>query len=174
MLFCEQFHLKRFQYDAATGELIKVNGCLSYPAQLDMAPYFQDTTRCTKYDLFSVIVHQGSIYSGHYFAYISRRCGGSCKWYCCNDNQVAAAPLEHVFGRNFGVPPNVAHSEASRTPPTAYVSARAMNRPSTPCVTFNYSLQVHFALPSTRCRHSETIAAGVGRCPCTIGEPLYL
>lgn len=66
------FSLLRFSYDIAKGERYKETGKFVFPFEIDMAPY------CTKemkpgdsiYELFSVVIHSGCSYGGHYHAYI--------------------------------------------------------------------------------------------------------
>ncbi|KAI6184460.1 Ubiquitin carboxyl-terminal hydrolase [Aphelenchoides bicaudatus] len=53
------------------------------------------------YQLFSVLIHQGSATGGHYFAYIKNL--DQQKWFCFNDSSVTHATLEEVkktFGGN--------------------------------------------------------------------------
>jgi len=51
------------------------------------------------YELFSVMVHSGGAYGGHYFAYIKSFEDG--KWYNFNDTQVTETTEEVVFA-SFG------------------------------------------------------------------------
>ncbi|VDN05474.1 unnamed protein product [Thelazia callipaeda] len=51
------------------------------------------------YELFSVMVHQGSASGGHYFAYIKNM--DQDKWFCFNDSNVTSASIEDVH-RTFG------------------------------------------------------------------------
>lgn len=47
----------------------------------------------TRYSLFSVIIHQGTLTSGHYYAYIKK----GKNWYLCNDSQInSSVDEEHV------------------------------------------------------------------------------
>uniref|UniRef100_A0A1I7VC83 Ubiquitin carboxyl-terminal hydrolase 47 n=1 Tax=Loa loa TaxID=7209 RepID=A0A1I7VC83_LOALO len=51
------------------------------------------------YELFSVMVHQGSASGGHYFAYIKNM--DQDKWFCFNDSSVTSASIEDIH-RTFG------------------------------------------------------------------------
>jgi ubiquitin carboxyl-terminal hydrolase 47 len=58
------------------------------------------------YELYSIMVHSGGAYGGHYFAYIrdfaeSVAPGEKPQWYCFNDSWVTSIPdakLEEAFG----------------------------------------------------------------------------
>uniref|UniRef100_UPI00398F4C3B ubiquitin carboxyl-terminal hydrolase 40 isoform X2 n=1 Tax=Pristiophorus japonicus TaxID=55135 RepID=UPI00398F4C3B len=65
--------LLRFNFDFAKCERYKETGCYSFPVRLDMRPFCeQDDLLDTEYEyeLFSVIIHKGGCYGGHYHAYI--------------------------------------------------------------------------------------------------------
>ncbi|XP_070564811.1 LOW QUALITY PROTEIN: ubiquitin carboxyl-terminal hydrolase 40-like [Ptychodera flava] len=64
--------LLRFSYDFVKFERYKETGKFTFPMELDMAPYCEDvsTVTDTQYELFSVVIHKGSSYGGHYQAYI--------------------------------------------------------------------------------------------------------
>uniref|UniRef100_A0A914L1H7 USP domain-containing protein n=1 Tax=Meloidogyne incognita TaxID=6306 RepID=A0A914L1H7_MELIC len=51
------------------------------------------------YELFSIMVHQGSAAAGHYFAYIKNM--DQNKWFCFNDSSVQAASKHDIY-RTFG------------------------------------------------------------------------
>ncbi|KAF7632539.1 Ubiquitin carboxyl-terminal hydrolase [Meloidogyne graminicola] len=51
------------------------------------------------YELFSIMVHQGSAAAGHYFAYIKNM--DQNKWFCFNDSSVQSASKHDIF-RTFG------------------------------------------------------------------------
>lgn len=60
-------HLKRFKFNGSSSS--KVKQAIVYPGFLDLAPYTM-TQESTKYQLISVIVHEGrSILSGHYICH---------------------------------------------------------------------------------------------------------
>ncbi|CAG5121235.1 unnamed protein product [Candidula unifasciata] len=65
--------LLRFSYDFVKMSRYKENGRFTFPMQLDMSPYSEKGStedNDNLYDLFSVVVHRGSAFGGHYFAYI--------------------------------------------------------------------------------------------------------
>lgn len=95
-ILCMQ--LKRYEHNSASSE--KVNGHIDFPLTLNMLPYTVkrdkervDTSRYI-YDLSTVIVHQGTMDSGHYFAYT--RVGGD-KWVLMDDNKVTVASVADVL-----------------------------------------------------------------------------
>ena len=47
------------------------------------------------YELYSVLVHSGGAYGGHYYAYIKSNVDG--KWYNFNDSSVSEIQQEDVF-----------------------------------------------------------------------------
>lgn len=55
------------------------------------------------YELFSVLVHQGGAFGGHYYAYI--KSFSDNKWYCFDDSNVTEVDKEKVmqtYGGNGG------------------------------------------------------------------------
>ncbi|KAH9520404.1 Ubiquitin carboxyl-terminal hydrolase 40, partial [Bulinus truncatus] len=65
--------LLRFSYDLTKMTRYKENGRFTFPFELDMGPYSEKGTLNdldSQYELFSVVVHRGSAFGGHYFAYI--------------------------------------------------------------------------------------------------------
>lgn len=48
----------------------------------------------TKYSLFSVVNHRGSIDAGHYMAYIRLH---TDEWYICNDDNILKVSLSEVL-----------------------------------------------------------------------------
>ena len=70
------FSLLRFTYDLKTYQRIKEVGKFEFPLELDLKDYMEDSFKLqiendyTNYELFSVIIHSGSAYGGHYHTYI--------------------------------------------------------------------------------------------------------
>ncbi|XP_038643394.1 ubiquitin carboxyl-terminal hydrolase 40 isoform X1 [Scyliorhinus canicula] len=65
--------LLRFNFDFAKCERYKETGCYSFPVRLDMWPFCEQNDLPDseyEYELFSVIIHKGGCYGGHYHAYI--------------------------------------------------------------------------------------------------------
>ncbi|KAJ6170981.1 hypothetical protein N7470_000048 [Penicillium chermesinum] len=95
-ILCMQ--LKRYEHNSTSSE--KVNGHIDFPLTLNMLPYTVkkdkervDTSRYI-YDLSTVVVHQGTMDSGHYFAYT--RVAGD-KWVLMDDNKVTVASVADVL-----------------------------------------------------------------------------
>ena len=70
------FSLLRFTYDLKTFQRIKETSRFEFPLELDLINYMEDSIKSnldinsTKYELFSVIIHSGSAYGGHYHCLI--------------------------------------------------------------------------------------------------------
>ncbi|XP_006819610.1 ubiquitin carboxyl-terminal hydrolase 40-like [Saccoglossus kowalevskii] len=64
--------LLRFSYDFVKCERYKETGKFTFPLEVDMSPYCENTlpAESTEYELFSVVIHKGSGYGGHYHAFI--------------------------------------------------------------------------------------------------------
>jgi hypothetical protein len=75
----------------ADGWINKPPNCEEVQAMLKKGPYV--------YELFAIMIHQGSATGGHYFAYIKNL--EQSRWLCFNDTQVKAIDLEEVK-KSFG------------------------------------------------------------------------
>ena len=70
------FSLLRFTYDLKTYQRIKETTKFEFPLELDLTEFIEDTFKTeitedyAKYELFSIIIHSGSAYGGHYRTYI--------------------------------------------------------------------------------------------------------
>ena len=72
------FGLNRFSYDYNTFERIKLNNKFEFPLELNMKEYCDFTDKNLEniddndylYELYGVIVHSGTPFSGHYYSYI--------------------------------------------------------------------------------------------------------
>uniref|UniRef100_A0A4W3HST7 Ubiquitin carboxyl-terminal hydrolase n=1 Tax=Callorhinchus milii TaxID=7868 RepID=A0A4W3HST7_CALMI len=65
--------LLRFNYDFVKSERYKETGCYTFPVRLAMQPFCEQGDLEDvefEYELFSVIIHKGGCYGGHYHAYI--------------------------------------------------------------------------------------------------------
>jgi ubiquitin carboxyl-terminal hydrolase 40 len=69
--------LQRFTYDLRSYQRIKETGRFEFPLELDLAEFMEDSIRLatstkvnTVYELYSVIIHSGSAYGGHYHTFI--------------------------------------------------------------------------------------------------------
>lgn len=70
------FSLLRFAYDLKTFQRYKETSRFEFPIEIDLDEFMEDSVRAslskdeTCYELFSIIIHSGSAYGGHYHAYI--------------------------------------------------------------------------------------------------------
>ena len=72
------FGLNRFSYDYNTFERIKLNNRFEFPLELDMKNFCDFNEKSNEeinnneylYELYGVIVHSGTPFSGHYYSYI--------------------------------------------------------------------------------------------------------
>ncbi|XP_051854382.1 ubiquitin carboxyl-terminal hydrolase 40 isoform X2 [Antechinus flavipes] len=65
--------LLRFNFDFAKRERYKETGSYTFPLQIDLKPFCEQSELDDSeylYDLFSVIIHKGGCYGGHYHVYI--------------------------------------------------------------------------------------------------------
>ncbi|XP_052095912.1 ubiquitin carboxyl-terminal hydrolase 40-like isoform X2 [Mytilus californianus] len=60
----------RFSFDYQKMERYKEAGRLVFPHTIDMAPYCEKEDHSSEYELFSVVIHKGGAYGGHYHAFI--------------------------------------------------------------------------------------------------------
>ncbi|KFW64861.1 Ubiquitin carboxyl-terminal hydrolase 40 [Pygoscelis adeliae] len=65
--------LLRFNFDFEKCERYKETSCYTFPIQINLKPFCEQTERDDSeymYELFSVIIHKGGCYGGHYHVYI--------------------------------------------------------------------------------------------------------
>lgn len=91
-----QLQLKRFQYDANTGSMVKINDRFEFPESLDLSKFLGQKQ---VYNLHSVLVHSGTMMGGHYYAYI--RPDGK-HWYKFDDNIVTQVDQSVAIAGSFG------------------------------------------------------------------------
>ena len=62
------FYVNRFDFDQNTSEQIKIKSEFSYPLEVNLAQYLDSESKVTdpQYELFAVIIHRGTAYTGHY------------------------------------------------------------------------------------------------------------
>eukprot|EP00817_Percolomonadidae_sp_ATCC50343_P006605 CAMPEP_0117429958 /NCGR_PEP_ID=MMETSP0758-20121206/9486_1 /TAXON_ID=63605 /ORGANISM="Percolomonas cosmopolitus, Strain AE-1 (ATCC 50343)" /LENGTH=1154 /DNA_ID=CAMNT_0005217475 /DNA_START=13 /DNA_END=3473 /DNA_ORIENTATION=- len=94
-------HLKRFDYDRRTWQPIKLGHKVAFPFDLDMSPYlttmeaYKDQNKIDYvYELYSVMIHSGSVNAGHYYAYIKDF--ESDNWYEFNDSRVSPITTDDI------------------------------------------------------------------------------
>lgn len=89
---------QRYEHTSSSSE--KMNCHIDFPVALNMLPYTvkkdKERVDTSKYifDLSTVIVHQGTMDTGHYYAYT--RLGGD-KWVLMDDNKVTVASVADVL-----------------------------------------------------------------------------
>ena len=105
-----QLHLNRFTYDFYKDCIVKINDYFEYPESIDLRPYLSNDNPSEEdkgplwYDLVGVLVHSGTNYAGHYYAYIKPE--PESDWLEFNDSLVRKAKKEDVFQNNFGQKPD--------------------------------------------------------------------
>lgn len=97
--------LKRFEYNPKKEIMVKINDSFEFNETLDLNPYIYKNDQNQEdedntYSLHSVVVHQGSANSGHYYAYIRPTIDDF--WIQFNDEIVRPADKYEVFDNNFG------------------------------------------------------------------------
>jgi hypothetical protein len=93
-----QFHLERFS--GASG--IKIKSRFTFPFELEMRPFCDESVEETKYELVSVIAHQGEHFAGHYICY----CRPSVEhdWFRFDDTFVQKVSRRIVVEDGYGGP----------------------------------------------------------------------
>jgi len=85
-------HLKRFIN--MKGRLVKSDINVHYPFELDLSQYISTYIEKTKYKLYAVSEHTGSLNSGHYVARVYNH--SNQKWYLFNDTSVKVCSPKSV------------------------------------------------------------------------------
>ncbi|EGV65690.1 ubiquitin-specific protease ubp15 [Yamadazyma tenuis] len=99
--------LKRFEYDFMIDDLQKINDLYEYPNEIDLSPYLDEDlpgdvkSQNWTYKLHGVLVHQGSISNGHYYAMIKPKAHEDY-WLRFEDDKVWKVTRSQVFEENFG------------------------------------------------------------------------
>ncbi|CAF1340533.1 unnamed protein product [Rotaria magnacalcarata] len=62
--------LQRFVYDIKTGSRQKKTSRYEFPFEIDLKEFCEESVIETNYELFAVVIHEGTCYSGHYYGYI--------------------------------------------------------------------------------------------------------
>ena len=103
--------LQRFTFCLKTFRQIKLNNVIEFPFVLDLNKVMSVTTQISGntsiegnyiYDLHAVVIHLGSVTSGHYFAYALHEKHDQKQWYVFNDASVTEMSEENVrsaFGK---------------------------------------------------------------------------
>lgn len=99
--------LKRFEYDFMIDDLQKINDFYQFPDQIDLKEFLDEDlpleikNQNWNYKLHGVLVHQGSISNGHYYAMLKPNFTDST-WFRFEDDKVWKATPSQVFVENFG------------------------------------------------------------------------
>lgn len=96
-------HLKRYTYDMAQRQLLKVNDFFTYPEEFDASPYLSadaDKSEPWIYRLTGVVVHSGGVQGGRYWAFL--RPGANVPFYKFDDERVTRAMLKNAMEDNYG------------------------------------------------------------------------
>ncbi|CAJ2508114.1 Uu.00g093000.m01.CDS01 [Anthostomella pinea] len=96
-------HLKRFEYDIQHDTMMKINDRFEFPETLDLEPFLEkgaDNSEPWTYKLHGVLVHQGDLNAGHYYAFLKPSKDG---WfYKFDDDKVTKATMRETLEENFG------------------------------------------------------------------------
>ncbi|KAK6454584.1 ubiquitin carboxyl-terminal hydrolase [Scheffersomyces xylosifermentans] len=99
--------LKRFEYDFMVDDLVKIDDFYEFPDSIDLRPYLDEELpkevldQNWTYNLHGVLVHQGSISNGHYYAMIKPQARNDT-WLRFDDDKVWKVTKGQVFKENFG------------------------------------------------------------------------
>ena len=97
------FHFKRFEWDFDTLSRWKIKGRFEFPIHLDMSPYIEREELSKgdpHYQLTGIIVHSGSAFAGHYYAYAKETESG--QWFCFDDTSVELWDIKDIEKDCFG------------------------------------------------------------------------
>ncbi|GAA5932515.1 UBP-type zinc finger domain-containing protein [Sporobolomyces koalae] len=99
--------LKRFEHTSLTSGGTKIDSFVQYPLELDMTPYLSSALDYPalltnnklpkdeyRYNLLSVVAHEGSLSQGHYTTYVR----GTDDFFHIDDEKVRRAGLKEVLG----------------------------------------------------------------------------
>lgn len=98
--------LKRFEYDFMVDDLVKIDDFYEFPDKIDLRPYLDEELpeeiklQNWNYKLHGVLVHQGSVSNGHYYAMIKPSHNET--WLRFDDDKVWKVTPTQVFQENFG------------------------------------------------------------------------
>ncbi|GMG49910.1 unnamed protein product [Ambrosiozyma monospora] len=96
--------LKRFEYDFEYDQLVKVNDRYEFFNDINLKPYLdkeaEGYVEDWTYQLHGVLVHQGDVSMGHYYAMI--RPTAEDHWFRFDDDKVWRVTPSDVFEGNFG------------------------------------------------------------------------
>ena len=103
--------LKRYEYDFETDNMVKINDRFEFFDEIDLQPYISKTVEQYgenwNYKLHGVLVHQGDVSVGHYYAMIKPN--DEDKWFKFDDDIVSRVTHHTIYEEGFGcgAPENV-------------------------------------------------------------------
>jgi len=111
--------LKRFDFDFASMQKVKINDYFEFPTTLNVKPWtkvglkdqippeanyeppnYDDTYY--DYELVGVLVHSGTADAGHYYSFIKDRNNSKKGWFEFNDNRVKPFDIKNLKNECFG------------------------------------------------------------------------
>lgn len=99
--------LKRYEYDFETDNMVKIHDRYEFFDQIDLKPYISKNAEHYDenwvYKLHGVLVHQGDVSVGHYYAMIKPTVED--KWFKFDDDRVTRVTPNTVFEEGFGCGP---------------------------------------------------------------------
>eukprot|EP01116_Phalansterium_solitarium_P008217 TRINITY_DN2173_c0_g1_i3.p1 TRINITY_DN2173_c0_g1~~TRINITY_DN2173_c0_g1_i3.p1 ORF type:complete len:1275 (-),score=-28.51 TRINITY_DN2173_c0_g1_i3:4-3828(-) len=137
-------HLKRFEFDYDKMKHVKVNDRCEFPVELNMEQFTVEGVAQAEavaqgvtleplhppafysYDLVGVIVHYGTVDSGHYYSFIKERVG-NCLWHEYNDTKVLAFDPSQIPLACFGGGDEITEVDRMTGKPTILKRVKANN-----------------------------------------------
>ncbi|KAG0675211.1 hypothetical protein C6P40_001857 [Pichia californica] len=99
--------LKRYEYDFETDNMVKIHDRYEFFDEIDLKPYINKSAEHYdedwNYKLHGVLVHQGDVSVGHYYAMIKPT--NEDKWFKFDDDRVSRVTPYTVFEEGFGCGP---------------------------------------------------------------------
>lgn len=89
------FNLSRIEFDYETFERVKINSRFEFPLEINMKEYLaaeSDFQEESIFELYSIVIHRGDPFRGHYFSYI-RDLTNEGKWDLEKLKEFRAAPV---------------------------------------------------------------------------------
>lgn len=99
--------LKRYEYDFETDNMVKIHDKYEFFDKIDLKPYIskniENYDENWNYKLHGVLIHQGDVSVGHYYAMIKPT--NEDKWFKFDDDTVTRVTKETVYEDGFGCGP---------------------------------------------------------------------
>lgn len=99
---CLVIHLKRFGHERLTGPPQKIDTFVDFPKVLDLEPWIRGPKSeiGSKYQLYAVVNHSGSLGFGHYTAYAAVGSGTERTWFHFNDSFASKIEEDAAISRS--------------------------------------------------------------------------